>query len=135
MKIEYLDKDFWKNYMINWFGAELIDKWEKHVEIEQIDSVKGKINIEIYRNVYKMGARSTFVFTRELNKEMGAIEIIIIGLGLSFDTFAVSVSTGLLKSSIRFWQGVKIAFILALYAKSNVDSPVEICLSLIPVLV
>ncbi|MFO8067397.1 MAG: alpha/beta hydrolase [Bacteroidales bacterium] len=51
MKIEYSDKDFWKNYMINWFGAELIDKWEKYVEVKQIDSVKGKINIEIYKNV------------------------------------------------------------------------------------
>lgn len=29
---------------------------------------------------------------------MGVIEIILIGLGLSFDTFAVSVSTGLLKN-------------------------------------
>ncbi len=47
--------------------------------------------------------------------KMGIIEIILIGLGLSFDTFAVSVSTGLLKKSIRFWQGVKIAFILALF--------------------
>jgi putative Mn2+ efflux pump MntP len=46
---------------------------------------------------------------------MGAIEIILIGIGLSFDTFAVSVSTGLLKNSIRFWQGVKIAFILAFF--------------------
>ena len=51
MKIEYSDKDFWKNYMINWFGEELIDKWEKYVEIKQIDSVKGKINLEIYKNV------------------------------------------------------------------------------------
>ena len=45
---------------------------------------------------------------------MGFIEIILIGLGLSFDTFAVSVSTGLLKKSIRFWQAVRIAFVLAL---------------------
>jgi putative Mn2+ efflux pump MntP len=36
-------------------------------------------------------------------------------LGLSFDTFAVSVSTGLLKKSLRFWQGVKIASVMALF--------------------
>lgn len=46
---------------------------------------------------------------------MSVFEIIVIGLGLSFDTFAVSVSTGLLKSSIRFWQGVRIAVLLAFF--------------------
>lgn len=51
MKIDYSGKDFWKNYMINWFGEELIDKWGKYVEIKQIDSVKGKINLEVYKNV------------------------------------------------------------------------------------
>ncbi len=44
---------------------------------------------------------------------MGIIEIVLIGIGLSFDTFAVSVSTGLLKNTIRFWQGVRVAIILA----------------------
>ncbi len=47
---EYSGKDFWKNYMTNWFGDDLIEKWEKYVEVKQIDSVRGKINIEIYRN-------------------------------------------------------------------------------------
>lgn len=46
---------------------------------------------------------------------MGVIEIVLIGLGLSFDTFAVSVSTGLLKNSIRFWQGVRVAVVLAFF--------------------
>ena len=50
MRIEYSGKDFWKNYMINWFGEELIEKWEKYVEIKQIDSARGKINLEIYKN-------------------------------------------------------------------------------------
>lgn len=50
MRIDYSDKDFWKNYMINWFGEELIEKWEKCVEIEQIDSVRGKINLEVYKS-------------------------------------------------------------------------------------
>jgi len=46
---------------------------------------------------------------------MGVISIILIGLGLSFDTFAVSVSTGLIKKSLRFWQGVKIAIVMAFF--------------------
>ncbi len=36
--------------MIKWFGAELIEKWEKYIEIKQIDSAKGKIHIEVYKN-------------------------------------------------------------------------------------
>ena len=46
---------------------------------------------------------------------MGVPEMILLGLGLSFDTFAVSVSTGLLKNSIRFWQGVRVAVVLAFF--------------------
>lgn len=46
---------------------------------------------------------------------MGGFEIILLGLGLSFDTFAVSLSTGLLKSSIKFWQGVRFALVLAFF--------------------
>lgn len=46
---------------------------------------------------------------------MGVFEIILLGLGLSFDTFAVSVSAGLLKNTIKFWQGVRIAIILAFF--------------------
>ncbi len=48
--IKYNGADFWKNYMVHWFGKDLIEKWEKHVERKQIDSVNGKINLEIYRN-------------------------------------------------------------------------------------
>ncbi len=51
MEKTYLGKDFWKNYMINWFGEELIEKWEKHVEIIQIESAQGEINLEVYKNV------------------------------------------------------------------------------------
>lgn len=42
-------------------------------------------------------------------------EIILIALGLSFDTFAVSVSTGLMVKKINFLQGVKIALVLAFF--------------------
>ncbi len=44
---------------------------------------------------------------------MHIVEIILLGIGLSFDTFAVSVSTGLISKSIRFWQGVRVAIIMA----------------------
>jgi putative Mn2+ efflux pump MntP len=46
---------------------------------------------------------------------MGILEMIFLGLGLSFDTFAVSVSTGLVKNTIRFWQGVRVALVLAFF--------------------
>lgn len=46
----YSKGHFWKNYMMNWFGSELIGKWEKHARVEQIASVNGPINLEIYRN-------------------------------------------------------------------------------------
>lgn len=46
---------------------------------------------------------------------MDIITILLIAIGLSFDTFAVSVSTGLAISKIRFWQAVKIAITLAFF--------------------
>ena len=46
---------------------------------------------------------------------MDFITIFLIAIGLSFDTFAVSVSTGLTLNSIRFWQAIKIAVILAFF--------------------
>ena len=46
---------------------------------------------------------------------MDFITLLLIAIGLSFDTFAVSVSTGLAISHIRFWQGVRVAVTLALF--------------------
>ncbi len=46
---------------------------------------------------------------------MDFITLLLIAISLSFDTFAVSVSTGLAKSSIRFWQGVKVSLIFAVF--------------------
>ena len=43
------------------------------------------------------------------------ITFIFIGLGLSFDSFAVSVSVGLMKREIRFLQAALIAFSLAFF--------------------
>lgn len=46
---------------------------------------------------------------------MGIVPIILIAVGLSFDSFAVSVCTGLLVNKIKFWQATKIAITLALF--------------------
>jgi putative Mn2+ efflux pump MntP len=46
---------------------------------------------------------------------MDFITILLIAVGLSFDTFAVSVSSGLTIRHIRFYQAVKIAFTLAFF--------------------
>jgi putative Mn2+ efflux pump MntP len=46
---------------------------------------------------------------------MTLLEIILLAIGLSFDTFAVSVSTGLTINSLKFRQGVRIAFVLAFF--------------------
>lgn len=46
---------------------------------------------------------------------MQIFELILIAIGLSFDTFAVSISTGLTNNKIRFLQGVKVALVLAFF--------------------
>ncbi len=46
---------------------------------------------------------------------MQYFDILLIALALSFDTFAVSVSTGLIIREIKFWQATKIALILAIF--------------------
>lgn len=51
MQQYFTGKEFWKNYMVNWFGEDLVDKWKNYAEVEKIDSAKGKINVEIYRNI------------------------------------------------------------------------------------
>ncbi len=61
MKEEYSDKDFWKIYMRDYFGEELISKWEQYAEVKQIDSINGKINIEVYKNIDVK--KPTIIFT------------------------------------------------------------------------
>jgi len=46
---------------------------------------------------------------------MEIFTLILIAIGLSFDTFAVSVSTGLLVNDIRFRQAVRVSLILAFF--------------------
>jgi len=43
------------------------------------------------------------------------ITFLLIGIGLSFDSFAVSVSCGLMKQEIKFRQAVLVAFSLAFF--------------------
>ena len=45
---------------------------------------------------------------------MSFIYIFFIAIGLTFDTFAVSISTGLIVSKIHFWQAFRVAFVLAI---------------------
>ena len=59
-ELTHTGNDFWKNYMVKWFGKDLIDKWHKYAEIKQIDSINGKINIEVYKNTNP--AKPTIVF-------------------------------------------------------------------------
>jgi putative Mn2+ efflux pump MntP len=46
---------------------------------------------------------------------MDFVTIVAVALGLSFDTFAVSLSYGVIQNRIRFWQAVRIAFVLAVF--------------------
>jgi manganese efflux pump family protein len=46
---------------------------------------------------------------------MGIITILLIAFGLSFDTFAVSVSSGLILRRITFFNAMKIAFVLSFF--------------------
>jgi manganese efflux pump family protein len=46
---------------------------------------------------------------------MDLLTIFFVALGLTFDSLAVSISTGLIVSHIRFWQACKIAFVFAVF--------------------
>ena len=46
----FTGKDFWKNYMVQWFGEELIFKWEKIAQVDNIKSNNKNIHLEIYSN-------------------------------------------------------------------------------------
>lgn len=46
---------------------------------------------------------------------MDLITLFLLAIGLCFDTFAVSVSSGLIRKEILFWQAVRIAFFLAIF--------------------
>ncbi len=46
---------------------------------------------------------------------MDFITIVAVALGLSFDSFAVSLSYGMIQNRIMFWQAFRIAFVLAVF--------------------
>lgn len=46
---------------------------------------------------------------------MEIITLLLIGIGLSFDSFAASITSGVAKNKIRFWQATRIAFSLAFF--------------------
>ena len=46
---------------------------------------------------------------------MEILTLIFIAIGLTFDTFAVSITTGLMASHIRFWKATKVALVLAFF--------------------
>ncbi|NVO21476.1 MAG: manganese efflux pump [Bacteroidetes bacterium] len=46
---------------------------------------------------------------------MHILTIIVIAIGLSFDTFAVSVSSGVILPKITFYEGIRIAIVLAIF--------------------
>jgi manganese efflux pump family protein len=46
---------------------------------------------------------------------MAYLTLFLIAIGLNFDSFAVSITTGLVVNHIRFWQATKIAVVLAFF--------------------
>ncbi len=46
---------------------------------------------------------------------MDFLTIVAVALGLSFDTFAVSLSYGVVRNKILFWQAARIALVLAIF--------------------
>ncbi len=46
---------------------------------------------------------------------MGLLSILLIAIGLCFDTFAVSITAGLVANRINFFQATKIAIVLAVF--------------------
>jgi putative Mn2+ efflux pump MntP len=46
---------------------------------------------------------------------MDLISLLVIAIGLTFDTFAVSVTIGLMVNHIRFWQATRLALVMAFF--------------------
>ncbi|MBN4063085.1 MAG: hypothetical protein COA82_07890 [Alkaliphilus sp.] len=46
----FIGNEFWKNYMVQWFGEELIFKWDKVVQLDSIKSNNKNIHLEVYSN-------------------------------------------------------------------------------------
>lgn len=46
---------------------------------------------------------------------MDILTILLVALGLSFDTFAVSLSFGVVQNKVLFWQAARVAILLAIF--------------------
>jgi len=46
---------------------------------------------------------------------MDFLTILLVAIGLSFDTFAVSLSFGVVQNKVLFWQAVRVAILLAIF--------------------
>jgi manganese efflux pump family protein len=55
------------------------------------------------------------IFDQKIRIYMDYITLLGISIGLSFDTFAVSLSYGVIRKKILFWQAVRIAIVLAFF--------------------
>lgn len=46
---------------------------------------------------------------------MSVFALVLVAVGLSLDTFAVSVSVGLMRCEVQFWQAARVAFVMAFF--------------------
>jgi len=47
-KSMFIGKEYWKNYMVNWFGKDLIEKWEDLATDNYIQSNEREVHLEVY---------------------------------------------------------------------------------------
>jgi putative Mn2+ efflux pump MntP len=73
------------------------------------------IRVQIYAIDLKLSEIDLYYICSVLSLQMDYFTIIAIALGLSFDTFAVSLSYGVLQSRILFRQALRIALVLAIF--------------------
>lgn len=60
-QVIYQGPDFWKNYMVHFFGEDLIDKWYQHAQEAWIQSQGQDLHLEIYDTGDK--DRDTIIFS------------------------------------------------------------------------
>jgi manganese efflux pump family protein len=72
-------------------------------------------HLQIYAIDLKLSEIDLYYICSVLSLQMDYFTIIAIALGLSFDTFAVSLSYGVVQSRILFRQALRIALVLAIF--------------------
>ncbi|MBD3342561.1 MAG: alpha/beta fold hydrolase [Candidatus Lokiarchaeota archaeon] len=48
-ELKFQEEEYWKNYMENWYGTDLIDKWYEYAEEKWILSNDKELHIEVYK--------------------------------------------------------------------------------------